>query len=754
MMRLLILCLCLALGLPAQAQLQPSTANRDAKKAYEKAAKFKSYREWARMIEPLEEAIKLDPDFAEAYLLLGRAQRELLRKTPAYEAYRKAASLRPDNSQFDEAYYETATEAARLGDCAEAKANAERYLKFNSPAVKPEQVKACKAIISECAVKLLEKQTAASGGQADPAQLFELAKASLTEALARRRAGDYDEYERLLKQANESFYRVATAAPDEARFALAYVSAAWHAIKQPDYPAARRFAEQYLRYEPKGEYAARARLFASNARFAEENIPRPVPFQVSELPGRVNRFHTQYFPVLSADLQRLFFTAKTEPGAHEDIYESVRQSGTWSDPRPLTELNSKGNESISGLSADGRVMTVTYCGNAVPSRDATHIGSCDLYISLRIGEKWSRLINMGRPVNTGNYEPDAALTADGRTMYIASDRAGGYGGIDLWVSYLNEDGTWTTPANLGPEINTPEDERGPFLHTNGETLYFSSDGHPGFGGRDMYYAILQPDGKWSKPVNLGYPINTHRDEDGLYINADGKNGFFHVRKEDGRDYLATFELPKSAASRNATWVKGIIRDQQSGQPLIADVTLIDLLLKKPVSKVKSDEVTGEYLIMLPEGKEYGLFVKKTGYLFKSLTFNRADDKPDQDVQIDVPLEALSTGALVQLNNIFFDLNAATLQSRSEVEIERLARFMQENPQVIVELGAHTDDQGDDAYNLDLSERRAKAVKDALLKAGIAEQRIRTKGYGESQPFKPNTSEENRALNRRVEFKIL
>lgn len=492
----------------------------------------------------------------------------------------------------------------------------------------------------------------------------------------------------------------------------------------------------------------------ASCKYALESMKKPLPFKPVALPAPLNLLPLQYFPVLSADQEQIVFTGRhgITMDKDEDIYISYFRNGSWTMPEAIKELCTSFNEGTCTISADGKIMIFTICDNQIRPT----LGSCDLFITKRLGDHWSEPQNLGPAVNSSHWDTQPALSPDGRTLYFVSDRPGGIGGHDIWVTYLQEDGQWSQAVNLGPSINTRNDELSPFMHANNRTLFFASDRHPTHGGYDLFKSERTSTG-WDVPVNLGYPLNDHRNQMGIFITPDGKRGYFSNEEAMTNVRVSSkiyvFDVPEEIRPSVVTnYLKGTVRDAVTKKPLDATIELIALNTDSLQQKVVSDGVTGKYLIVLNKGAEYALYVNRQGYLFKSLTFDY--QKVGQDVEIDIELEPINKGARVVLNNIFFETGKWNLLPKSITELRKLLKLMQDNPQLSIEIGAHTDDIGSHEFNMELSRKRAQAVVDFLVQHGISSSRIIAKGYGETMPQVSNDSEENRAKNRRVEFKLL
>jgi outer membrane protein OmpA-like peptidoglycan-associated protein len=361
---------------------------------------------------------------------------------------------------------------------------------------------------------------------------------------------------------------------------------------------------------------------------------------------------------------------------------------------------------------------------------------------------------MGGKINSEQWESQPCLSPDKRDLYFASRRPGGYGGSDIYVSHLQANGKWGDPENLGEVINTTADEQCPFIHADNQTLYFTSSGLPGYGDADLFYIRKGPNGVWSNPVNLGYPINTISQEGTLFITSDGKTAYYSSDRNDSKGGLDiySFDLREDVRPRKTLWVKGQVFDNKTKKGLPSAVELIDLASKESLSKVQTDE-HGNYLITLPVGKDYAFNVNRKGYLFYSDNFSLRQRTPDSTYEKNIPLQPIEVDASIVLNNIFFDINKFDLKPESQVELDKLMQLLTDNPTLKIEISGHTDNAGKPADNLALSVNRAKAVVSYLTGKGIAATRLIAKGYGETKPMADNKTEDGRAMNRRTEMKV-
>jgi outer membrane protein OmpA-like peptidoglycan-associated protein len=407
------------------------------------------------------------------------------------------------------------------------------------------------------------------------------------------------------------------------------------------------------------------------------------------------------------------------------------------------------NEGSQSISQNGKVLFFTGCNRP------DGLGRCDIYIATKKGDDWSKPFDIAPPINTSGWESQPSLSADGRTLYFVSNRKGGYGGYDIWKSTLTEKG-WTEPENLGPNINTAFDEQSPFIHPDDSTLYFCSNGWPGLGGMDLFVSHLGQDGKWQKPTNLGYPIYSNGDENGLTLTANGTYAFFASNKLNGLGGfdIYTFELPPALRPHQVTYVKGIVLDAVTKQPLESAVEIVDLVKNNPVYEDYSSAEQGDFLATITTGKDYGLNIAKDGYLFYSGNFSLVGHETKNPFNITVYLQPIEVGNKVILKNIFFATNKFDLKDESRAELQKLIDFLNLNATVKIEISGHTDNVGSDQANSVLSENRAKSVYQYLVANGIKAERLTFKGYGETQPIAPNDNDAGRSQNRRTEFKII
>jgi len=513
----------------------------------------------------------------------------------------------------------------------------------------------------------------------------------------------------------------------------------------------------------------------------------PLRVFVDNLGPNINTRFPEYGAQITSDESTIIFTARRDNSTGgqkdndneymEDIYISFKENGKWTPSKHLSKnINTDKHDAIAGLSPDGgKIYVYRHSGN----------DGGDLYESVQFGTDWEVPVHMNKNINTKYHESSVSLSFDGRKLFFVSDKPSGLGNRDIYVSEMDTKGEWGPAKNLGPEINTKYAEEGVMMHPDGLTMYFSSKGHDNMGGFDIYKTEFK-NGKWTKPENLGYPINGPDDDVFYVVAGSGTRAYFASAKAGGygdKDiYRITFLGPEKppitsnedqllAAIANPvsnlkpeeevevklaklTILKGVVYDFKTNEKLEASIDLIDNDKNQVIATFKSNAVTGKYLVNLPSGKNYGIAVRKDGYLFHSENFIIPEGAEYQEFEKNIPLKKVEVGNVIVLKNIFFDFDKATLRPESMNELDRLVKLLNDNPTLKIELGSHTDSKGSDEYNMRLSENRSKSVVDYLISKGISSSRLVAKGYGETKPIDTNDTEEGRQNNRRTEFKIL
>ena len=474
-----------------------------------------------------------------------------------------------------------------------------------------------------------------------------------------------------------------------------------------------------------------------------------VPFTPKNL-ELVNTELDEYFPSITADGKVLSITRSLQSSRNtqEDLYYSTNLNGTWLPLMPLNGLNTSENEGSQSFSADGRYMFFVACNRRIN-------GGCDIYYSINNGGVWGNPIPAPFPVNSGEWDSNPVLSPAGNELFFVSNRKPNFGGKDIWhcdVKIL--DGgilQFSNAKNLGKPINTAGNDFAPFIHADNKTLYFASDRHPGLGGSDIFVSWRDENGVFSEPKNLGYPINTTKDEYGIVVSAKGNQAYISSWNNENpsrRLDIYQFELYPEISPKTMGYVVGNVYDAVTFKKLDAAVEVYDYETQKTISHSISDKKSGNFTAFLPDEGQFGLNVRRTGYLFYSSKITSKNDS------LKVALQPIKKGEKIILNNIFFAFNSAELQHESEKEINEIFNFLQQNITLKIEIVGHTDNIGSEKFNLTLSENRAAAVRNALITKGISAERLTSKGLGFSQPIDTNTTDEGREKNRRVECVIL
>ncbi|NPA68494.1 MAG: OmpA family protein [Chlorobi bacterium] len=520
-------------------------------------------------------------------------------------------------------------------------------------------------------------------------------------------------------------------------------------------------------------------------------MKNPVRCFVDNLGDGVNTKAPEYSPVFFFKDSVLYFTSRREnttggkkdPATrlyYEDVYMSEYSDGKWGEAVQMEyPINTKHNDAVTDISPEGRELCI-YRG---------YKGNGDLYNSQFKGDYWKKPGKMSRIDKNKYRESSVSVTRDSMVLYFISDRKGGQGRQDIWVSYKTQDGRkWQTPQNLGPVVNTKYDEETVEISADGRTLYFSSKGHNSMGGYDVFRTHRNNDGTWTEPENIGYPINTPGDDVFFMLAPDEHFGYYASDREGGygdkdiyevvflgpekpvltskenpNDLIAYFaepvsetdiEKPVNIKVIQLSTVKGIVTDALSGEPVKATLELVDNATGEVVKVVESYASTGAYSVPLPPGKDYALTAGAPDYFFHSENFVIADTSTHEVIRKDIQLQPMGVGAKIVLNNVFFDTGKATLRPESFPELNRLASLLIKYKNIRVEISGHTDSQGSAAFNQRLSQRRAQSVVDYLLSRGVNLAQLVAVGYGESMPRADNSTAAGRQLNRRVEAKIL
>ena len=529
-----------------------------------------------------------------------------------------------------------------------------------------------------------------------------------------------------------------------------------------------------------------ADLKIRECRMGDSLMTNPVLCVIKVLEWPINSPYQDYGPALPSDESELIFTSARDTSKFdkknrlifEDVVWSKKEAGGWAVPEVISpKINDTFHDAVTYLSPDGKTIFLYY-----------ERGNGDIYTSTFDGKDWSSPVSMGPEINTVSWETSGCLSPDGNKFYFTSDRPGGFGGLDIYVSTKLTNGTWGKAVNLGPEINTRGNEDAPFMHQDG-TLYFGSDGLPGLGDFDIFKSELK-NGNWTKPQNLGYPINTPKFENYFFLSHDKKRAYFSSVRPEGVGNsdicFVTFldpplkkEVPIVVAKDEpvkevqlgdefadamvslqkdlgfASQLVGKVIDGDNAKALKAQITLIDNKTNTVIERVYSSDSTGEFKIVLPHGGNYGINTSVDGYIFNSLNFEVPMYSDFQEIETAILMQKVTVGSKVVMKNIFFDIGKAELKNESRGELEHILDLLENNEGVKLQINGHTDNSGNPQTNKALSAQRAEMVMAFLVARGVDPARLKAVGYGQEKPIVSNDDEQGgRAINRRTEIEVL
>ncbi len=539
--------------------------------------------------------------------------------------------------------------------------------------------------------------------------------------------------------------------------------------------------DQFMSYQMGNpEMQEKAMEMKMSNSFAIYAMEHPVKFDPVNIGSGINTADPEYFPTITVDGRMILFTRRIEDNRvigpykeQEDFFVSeLGSDNIWKKAIPMPpNVNTLNNEGAPTLAPDGRSLIFVACPDATGENYGDNRfgrGSCDLFFTKRLGSRWTNPENVVGSVNTGNWETQPSLSADGKTLYFIRGvrMRDGSKQSDIYMSTLQENGKWGAAVRLPETINSLKAEESVLIHPDGKTLYFGSKGHIGMGGTDLFMSRMDENGNWGKAINLGYPINTHFDEHSLMVSPNGEIGFMASDREGGFGDLDIyyFPMPEHLRPTRTIYFEGFVYDIETNNPLPGKFTLIDMSTGKEVIYSEADPLTGEFIVTLPVNREYVLNVSYPNYNFFSKNFNMKNSEGQEAFKMDVPLVPITSDVPIVLNNVFFDLSKSSLRMESFIELDKLREFLALNPKAKIEIGGHTDTRGDAVVNQKLSEERAKSVYDYLISKEITKERLSYKGYGETMPVYSderiskltNESEIEAAhqLNRRTEYKII
>jgi outer membrane protein OmpA-like peptidoglycan-associated protein len=469
---------------------------------------------------------------------------------------------------------------------------------------------------------------------------------------------------------------------------------------------------------------------------------------IQNMGDSINSAASEYFPTVSIQ-DSLFLFMRRLNLSREDIYSSNMGTGGFSTAQPLSDtLNFAAKKGSMSLSAD--LQTLYYAADYAEQG----YGRYDLYKVQRTPWGWSKPKNLGQRINSDYWDSAPSIAPDGNSIYFASNRPEGYGGIDIYVAYKNEKGYWEDAINLGPTINTKGDDQTPFIHADNQSLYFSSNGHPGFGGADFYVSRKKIDGSWTTPLNLGYPINTYDNEGSIAVASNGVSAYIASDRADSRGELDIYKITLAENTRaHKTWyIKGEIIDAKSKKTIAADVNIVDPASGYPLLEMQVDSM-GKFLLALPYFDSLGLKImsKDHDYITSILPIDSVKAMAGKTFNFELtPIEKVFTKIF---NQVYFESSSAKLQSISRVELDALVTYLTNTKQATILIEGHTDNTGSVAQNNLLSLQRAESIMQYLVSKGVAGNRIQAKGLGSSMPIADNTTAAGRAKNRRTSFTI-
>lgn len=554
---------------------------------------------------------------------------------------------------------------------------------------------------------------------------------------------------------------------------------------QDNMPEAIRYFKQFLAFKhtepdryPKDhdKKVADVKSVLKKLESDQEMVAKEVPFAPTMVPN-VSSAWDEYFPMISPDNELMFYTRKVDRKVKGDMQTNFVEEFTFSERKNSQSPFDKGKPfknpfndgtfqsyGAATMSVDNKEMILCACKDEMV--DGQNYRNCDLYITRfeRSGTggndfQWTPLENMGPGINSPRgWDAQPSLSADGNTLFYTTLRGGANPtrNDDIWVAYRNEKGEWGAGRPFD-EINTAGKDKSPFLHQDSETLYFVStvsDSRKGVGGLDIFYIRMEGEGKWSKPKNIGYPINTEADELGIFVSTDGNLAYYSSR-QGGNWNIYSFELYEEARPKSVAIVKGELKDE-NGVPVENATIEISYENSDKVEKIKVNGSDGKYAAIIKTDVKQDIMVtvKKEGSAFDSKLISKEEIASKTEFKgADLAVRELKEGSAYTINDILFATNSYALNAKSKFILKQFSSFLKENSTITIMIQGHTDDIGDDMANMELSKNRANEVKTYLEQLGVDSKRLSSKGYGETTPKVPNVNDQNRAINRRTDFLI-
>jgi outer membrane protein OmpA-like peptidoglycan-associated protein len=544
--------------------------------------------------------------------------------------------------------------------------------------------------------------------------------------------------------------KLKTYMPEEA-FAYAYVEVESHFLLQR-FDRADKVLNQNLKAIKMDEnQIEKMEILRQNILFSREAVKHPVPFEPINLGPNINSKYAEYLPVMTQDARYIVYTrhlpsAYAFPSMQEDFYISEFKDSAWIKSSPLsTKINTNKNEGAPSISSNGKILYFGAC-NRSDSKN-----SCDIYYAYNRGTYWTTPKNV-KGINTDDWESQPNISADGKTLFFVSDRPGGKGGKDIWAAERITDGEFSEPYNLGENINTINDEISPFLHFDLQTLYFSSDGWPGLGSKDIFISQKSAGGEWTKPQNLGYPINSTATDNSFFVDATGEIAYFSSKRKGGygQEDLYKIELYDAIKPDKTVEYKLKFIDAKTQKPVSVNYALSDDTRMLNLENGTADE--GEFSLSVKANEKYKISVFADQYMFYSSSLDAIKSDSLEAGQKVISLQPISLDSSFELENIEFDFDKASLKISSVNELKLFADYLQNHPKIKILIEGHTDNVGSVAYNQDLSHKRAVSVKQKLMSFGVTALRMKVKGYGASKVL--YKEDELQHKNRRVVVRLL
>ncbi|MBX3165451.1 MAG: OmpA family protein [Bacteroidetes bacterium] len=526
----------------------------------------------------------------------------------------------------------------------------------------------------------------------------------------------------------------------------------------------KKFGKEY------GGQLYQAKMMVKTAK-KENALKKNVPFNPRVVHG-VSTQRDEYLAYISPDDKNCYFVRRLPVKSRNQVFESDQDrevfmiakrdnTGQFNSGEPMKPPfnTTDDNQGSCSISIDNKHLYF-----AISRDEGGAQSNCDIYVCDDIDGEWSDIKKLSPNVNHPKYwDSQPTIASDGLTLYFVSDRPGGYGGIDIWLTKKDPvTGQWGVPQNLGPSINTSGDEKTPFIHSDSETLYFSSNGHLGFGGYDIYYSRKDEKGEWTEAENIGSPINGESDDTGFFVSSDAKTGYFFSYDEGkvqgrgvGRFDLYSFELYKEARPQQISFVKGNIKDKEGNAVSGAVVELKDMKTKE-TSYATVDSTSGEYMAAVKKKHDVLVTIKKDSIAFNSqiISTDKLPATIDTLREMNIEVAKAKAGSSFIINNLLYTTNSAELMPESRIILEGFADYLKTNATIKIEIQGHTDNVGNLKDNEALSSNRAYTVKAVLEQLGIDGKRITAKGFGANKPIADNDTETGRAKNRRTEFLIV